>query len=176
KDDYYLLAFWPGWCVINGYIFSFWTQKLKNKITYTFFILSLIFSSIVIFTPIKFDKIRNPEFKTLAEYVKKTVPEDKKIITYNLFYYDMVALIPWYWSRGVIHSSYPNPNLPQDAKAWKMQSVNTEEELLFLLSLDVQYVLIKKTDYEKLKKEIQQKLKILISEGKYYFCSNNPNL
>ncbi|MFN3551250.1 MAG: ArnT family glycosyltransferase, partial [Endomicrobiia bacterium] len=25
KDDYYLLAFWPGWCVINGYIFSFWT-------------------------------------------------------------------------------------------------------------------------------------------------------
>ncbi len=177
KDDYYLLLFWPGWAVINGKILTEWTYKIKDKLTNTFLALSIAFALLVLFAPIKFDKIRNPEFKNLAEFVKNTVPPYKNIITYNLFYYDMIALIPWYWDRGVVASLYPNPKVPPDAKAWKKQSVATEEELTSLLSTKIpQFLLIKKTDYEKLTTSTKQKIYILKQEGRFYFCSNTPNL
>lgn len=177
KDDYYLLAFWPGWCVINGFIFSKWTKNFEPKIVKIFFVLSIIFVLLTIFTPIKFDKIRNPEFRNLAGFVKSTVPEDKKIITYKLFYYDMVALIPWYWDRGVIKSVFQNPNIPSDAKAWKEQSIYTEEELdYYLSSNEKQFLLIKKSDFEQLSERLKNKIIILKEEGRFYFCSNKPNL
>ncbi|MCX7910131.1 MAG: glycosyltransferase family 39 protein [Endomicrobia bacterium] len=169
KDDYYLLAFWPGWCVVNGYIFSIWTQKIKEKIINIFATLSIIFSLLVIFTPIKFDKVRNPEFKKLSEYIKNTVPQDKKIITYKLPYYDMIALIPWYWDRGVEKSSYIEEKL-KNKKAWKEKSIDTEEELLNLINKNQQFILIKKTDYDNLSKEIKDRIKILKEEGRFYFC------
>ncbi|MCX7957025.1 MAG: glycosyltransferase family 39 protein [Endomicrobia bacterium] len=172
KDDYYLLAFWPGWCSINGYIFSMWTKNSKEILTKIFLYLSVTFALIVIFTPIKFDKIRNPEFKNLAEFVKSTVPKDKKILTYNLFYYDMVALIPWYWDKGVIKSTLPNPTKPKDAKAWKEHSVDTEQELYSLIQNDINFILIKKQDYENLSKHIKKNIKILKEEGRFYFCQS----
>jgi 4-amino-4-deoxy-L-arabinose transferase-like glycosyltransferase len=174
KDDYYLLAFWPGWCVINGYIFSIWTKKIKDTIANIFAVLSVVFMLITIFAPVKFDKIRNPEFRDMAEFVKSTVPENKKILPYNLFYYDMVALIPWYWDRGVIKSSLPNPKAPPDAKAWKEHCVETEDELLKLISEDTQYVLIKKTDFEQLSQKVKDKLEILYDIGRFYFCVSKP--
>lgn len=176
KDDYYLLAFWPGWCVFNGYIFSFWTERIKTRLVSIFSLLSIIFVFIVCFTPVKFDRVRNPEYKNVAEYIKSVVPKDKKIITYKLFYYDMVALIPWYWDRGVVKSSLPNPKVPPDAKAWKEHSVDTPEELLSLLNSGEQFLWIKKTDYETLPIEIKQKVYILKEEGRFYFCTNSPIL
>ncbi|MEN3014200.1 MAG: glycosyltransferase family 39 protein [Endomicrobiia bacterium] len=173
KDDYYLLAFWPGWCVMNGYIFSFWTQKIKDKLINFFAIMSIIFTMLVILTPIKFDKIRNPEFKSLSSYVKNIVPENKKIIPYRLFYYDMVALIPWYWDRGVERSSFVDKN----KKVWKYRSIETEEELFSSLnSLDKKFLIIKKTDYEKLSDILKNKILILKEEGRFYFCESKPKL
>ena len=174
KDDYYLLAFWPGWCVINGYIFSIWTKRIEDSIIKTFAVLSIVFALVTIFTPIKFDKIRNPEFRTMAEFVKNTVPQDKKILPYNLFYYDMVALIPWYWDRGIIKSSLPNPNVSSDVKAWKEHSVSTEVELKKLIYKEKQFILIKKSDFEKLSFAIKEKLKIIHEEGRFYFCTSEP--
>ncbi len=177
KDDYYLLLFWPGWAVINGFIFNEWTKNLKEKILKAFLVLSIIFALATLFTPIKFDKIRNPEFRNLADFVKNIVPQDKRIITYNLFYYDMAALTAWYWDRGVLASVYPNPKVPKDAKAWKIQSVNTEYELEKLLDLkETQFLLIKKKDYENLTVTLKKKIYILKEEGRFYFCSNIPNL
>ena len=177
KDDYYLLLFWPGWCAINGLIFSLWTYKIKNHIKNLFAILSILFALITILTPIKFDKVRNPEFRKLTDFVRSNVPKDKKILTYNMFYYDMVALIPWYWDRGVIKSYLPNPKVPKSAKAWKEHSVDTEEELLeFLNKEHPTFILIKKTDYMNLSKKVKQKIYILKEEGRFYFCSNKPNL
>lgn len=163
KDDYYLLAFWPGWCVINGFIFSYWTNNFKEKLTKIFFILSIIFSLLVIFTPIKFDKIRSPEFRILKEYVKQTIPEDKKIIVNSNDYIDMVALIPWYWDRGIIGINFPT-NYSQNKSI---------EELLNLLSTEEQqFILIKKAEFNLLPEDIKQKLYILKDEGKYYLCTN----
>lgn len=177
KDDYYLLLFWPGWAVINGFIFNEWTKKFQKNLTKVFLTLSIIFALATLFTPIKFDKIRNPEFRSLADFVKSTVPQNKRIITYNLFYYDMAALAAWYWDRGVLASAYPNSKVPKDAKAWKTQSVNTEDELEKLLDLkETQFLLIKKNDYEKLTVSLKNKIYILKEEGRFYFCSNIPNL
>ncbi|MFN3550616.1 MAG: hypothetical protein ACK4WJ_02240, partial [Endomicrobiia bacterium] len=163
KDDYYLLAFWPGWCVINGYIFSFWTKKIQDKLVFTFFILSLISQFIVIFTPIKFDKIRNPEFKTLAEYVKKSVPEKKKIVINSKYYWDMVALIPWYWDRGIISINFPKNFKDTELLKNFLNILSNEEQ---------QFILIRKDEFNFLNEEIKQKLFILKDEGKYYFCTN----
>ncbi len=163
KDDYYLLAFWPGWCVINGYIFSFWSNNFKEKLTKIFLILSIIFSLLVIFTPIKFDKIRNPEFRILKEYVRQKIPENKKIIINSKYYYDMVALIPWYWDRGIISFNFPQ----------NYQETELIENFLNILSNEEQkFILIKKDEFNLLTEKIKQKLFILKDEGKYYLCTN----
>lgn len=177
KDDYYLLALWPGWCTINGFVFSLWTNKIEKKLTNSFLFLSFVFAFLVIFTPIKFDKIRNPEFRTLAQYVKETTPQDTKIITYKLFYYDMVALIPWYWDRGVEKSNLVPEDFKKGKKAWKERSVEKEHELYQLLSSkEKKFLLIRKSDYEELLDTTKRKILILKEEGRFYFCCNTPNL
>jgi hypothetical protein len=173
KDDYYLLAFFPGWAIVNGYMFSFWTKNIEKTLSTIFAGLTLVLIISIFFTPIKFDKIRNPEFKIMGKYINSIVPKNEKIITYNLFYYDMVSLLPWYADRGVQESLLPNPNVAPDAKAWKKVSVNTPEELNYFLSSETtKFILIKKKDFESLPKNLQQKIFVLRKEGRFIFGSN----
>ncbi len=153
KDDYYLLAMFPGWAVINGFIFKYWTQKFFKKIILTTSLLSIIFAVITIFTPIKFDKTRNPEFKILASYVKKVVPETERIVTYNLYPYDMMSLFPWYFDRGIIALS------------------NDEKQFLEITSSpDLKFVFFKVEDYENL--NFKTKLYPIFYCGRFILASN----
>jgi len=175
KDDYYLLAFWPGWSIINGFIFANWTYKIQNKLIFTFFIIFIIFAVSVTFTQLKFDKSRNPEIKILSQYINKYVPENERLITYNMFYYDMAGLILWYADRGVMPSKIPDPKISPDAKAWKCKSIDTQEELQTIISTTTpKYLLIKKDDFKNLNEKIKQKLFIITSEGRFIFAANIP--
>jgi 4-amino-4-deoxy-L-arabinose transferase-like glycosyltransferase len=153
KDDYYLLAMFPGWAVINGIIFAHWTKKVDKKIFFYSGILMLVFVLVTIFTPIKFDKTRNPEFRVLSSYIKQFVPESERVITYNLYPYDMMSLFPWYVDRGVVPLT------------------NNEEELYKLITTDeTKFVFIRIEDYKNLSSKIV--LYPIYYCGKFVFTSN----
>ncbi|MFQ3675940.1 MAG: glycosyltransferase family 39 protein [Endomicrobiia bacterium] len=152
KDDYYLLAMFPGWAVINGFIFKYWTEKISKQIYFYSSILAITFVVVTIFTPIKFDKVRNPEFKILSQHIKQVVPSDQRIITYNLYPYDMMSLFPWYMDRGVV-------------------PLNTEKELLQLVSSsETKFVFMKIEDYKNLSSNIL--LHPVFYCGRFVFASN----
>ncbi len=156
KDDYYLLAFFPGWAVINGFIFYHWTQKVKNQVVVSSGILSIIMLFVVLFTPIKFDKVRNPEFKELARYIKTIVPQEERVIIYNMYYWDMIALFAWYCDRGVTHP------------------VTTIEELeKKFFCPQTKFLFIKKEDLEKFPSKIRNKMYPLVSCGRFCLLTNN---
>lgn len=168
KDDYYLLAFWPGWATINALIWRHWLAHQEETLSVILAILTIIFTLLVFFTPIKLDRIRNPEFRTLGPVINSLTPPEEKIITYKLFYYDMAALLAWYADRGAESSRLPNPKVPATARAWKEHSIDTPEELVTIIQkFPKKFLLIKKEDYQQLPRNLQKTIFPLVSEGRF---------
>jgi len=170
KDDYYLLAMWPSWAAINGFVFSRWTEKIKIPVTVSSALLASIFAAAVLFAPVKFDRARNPEFPKLGVLINSVVPEGGRVIVYKMFYYDAAALLPWYAMRGAV--SMAKEDLPPDAKAWRLRSPETPEDLEKIFSSGDgvnKFILIKKTDYETLPLKIRKSISILREEGRFFF-------
>ena len=158
KDDYYLLAFWPGWAVFNGYIFSLWTYRIKDNLIKIFAVLSLIFALVTFFTPIKFDKIRNPEFKILGKYIQKIVPETEEVFIYNMYYWDMAGLFAWYVERKPAYSL----KSPEEIK----EKVVTNKKI---------FLLIYKKDLDELPEEIKEKIYPIYYCGRFVLATNKKD-
>ena len=159
KDNYYMLLLYPAWVIGIVLIFKDWLlkEKIRRNITYTS-IGILVSFIILLFTPVKLGKIRNPEFsdKQFVQAVSQAVPAEKAIIIYRLYYWDMISLFPWYIDRGVTNT------------------VETPEELRkkFINSGSRDFCFMKTDEYESLPGAIKNKTRVFYKTGRYILLSN----
>jgi len=159
KDNYYLLLFWPAWCVVCGYYLEthIKTESTKMKYVISSIILLLIIIILTFFTPVQFEKIRNPEFKSMATKVKSIVPKEKYIYIYKLDFWDFAALVPWYIDRGIVF-----PELKS----------NRELAEKFITNPEIQYCFFRKEDYNNLYHVYRNNTTELVKEGRYVLVVN----
>jgi 4-amino-4-deoxy-L-arabinose transferase-like glycosyltransferase len=159
KDNYYLLLFWPAWSVGTVLPMTGWLTKHQQKLTAVATVL-LGIMIIVLLTPVKLSKVRNPEFsdKQFIQTVQASVPKEKLIITYGLYYWDMISLFPWYVDRGVTHTVETVPELEQ-----KLFDRKTKPNFCFMTT----------EDYNLMTPKFKHQTKVLYQPGRYVFLTTD---
>ena len=86
RKIWYIMPVFPAFAIMgslfaNEYLLK--KEKTKKLTLYSFFALGFILSVIILFTPVRLDWNRNADIKALAPFVKATVPEGTRVLTYK---------------------------------------------------------------------------------------------
>ena len=174
RDDYYLLALWPAWTVLAGFALSRWMPRAEQGISRWAGVAAAVFAIAVVVFPVRFDRVRNPEFRELGPVIAREVPPGERVIPYALgrhfYYYDLEGLLPWYADRGSVASVHPDPRSAPDARAWRRTFVSTPEELRALSDAGHRFVLLETDRLPDVARQSGLSLVSLAASGRFTFA------
>ena len=157
RKIWYIMPVFPAFAVMaalftNKYILK--SEKPRFVTLLSLFAAGVVISFIILFTPVRLDWNRNMDIKAIAPYIKETVPEGTRILTYQTEEYFAVQLpLIFYSDRS---AAYP---------------ITKEEEMLKLVKANEQiYGLTYMESFSKLGKPAE----IIARYGELVFFTNKP--